>query len=411
MAKLLVIADDLTGALDSGVQLASKGDRVLVSLDRVDGMARAGAADVIVIDSESRHDSAAVAHDKVFQIAQDGLAQGIRGVYKKTDSGLRGNVGAELAAVLEATGAARLDFVPAYPKQQRTTEGGVHYVAGVPLAQSVFAVDPVNPVTCSRVSDLVHLQTDVAATSWEQGSEQEGIVVHDCATDDDMRRIAERLSQEGAGVPMAGCAGLLEMLPACSEGRTSCTLPTMSPQLVVVSGSVNAVTASQLDEAQRRGAWRIHLPVRDILTDGWDEAEARAFVTSALAQAAGSPLVLFDTIGVQLSTAELADTSLPRKISAAAGLCAALVAELSEATVMMVGGDALVAFVHDVGATLLEPLDELFPGIVVARYEGPEHEGILITKSGAFGNVGLFDEVRQVLEKNLEGTGGTKSCR
>ena len=61
MAELLVIADDLTGALDSGVQLAQKGQRVLVSLDCEHGIEHASQADVIVIDSESRHDDPRVA--------------------------------------------------------------------------------------------------------------------------------------------------------------------------------------------------------------------------------------------------------------------------------------------------------------------------------------------------------------
>lgn len=141
MAKLLVIADDLTGALDSGVQLASKGDRVLVSLDCEDGLRHAPEADVIVIDSESRHDAQDVAYQKVARLVEQALAMGVSHIYKKTDSGLRGNVGAELSAVMDASGAEHLNFVPAYPKQQRTTEDGVHYVAGVPLAQSIFSVE------------------------------------------------------------------------------------------------------------------------------------------------------------------------------------------------------------------------------------------------------------------------------
>ena len=136
MAELLVIADDLTGALDAGVQLARKGDRVLVSLDCEGGLEHASQADVVVIDAESRHDAPEVAHGKVGRLVAEGRRLGVPHVYKKTDSGLRGNVGAELSAVLDASGASHLNFVPAYPKQQRITEGGVHYVAGVPLARA-----------------------------------------------------------------------------------------------------------------------------------------------------------------------------------------------------------------------------------------------------------------------------------
>lgn len=408
MAEMLVIADDLTGALDSGVQLARKGDRVLVSFDCEDGLRHAGSADVIVIDSESRHDDASVAYEKVRSLVSEGLSLGIKRLYKKTDSGLRGNVGAELSAMLEASGATHVNFVPAYPKQARTTENGVHYVAGTPLAKSIFAIDPVNPVTCSRVDDLIHLQSDVTVTNWREGADPEGVVVYDCSTDEEMRLIADMLQSVDPDAPMAGCAGLLEMLPRCSAKDCERTPEDLDARLVVVSGSVNAVTSSQLDESERRGAYRAHLPIREILAGNWGESDACAFVGRVLVEGADRPVILIDTLGTQLSKDEIANGDTARKISDAAGLCAAVVSKATERTVMVVGGDALVGFVNEVGASLLEPVDELFPGIVLAHYEGTRASGTLITKSGAFGNVGLFHEIHQALEEKV---GGVLSCR
>ena len=409
MAELLVIADDLTGALDSGVQLASKGDRVLVSLDYTDGLSHAADADVIVIDSESRHDTPQVAHDKVAHLVEESRRRGVRRIYKKTDSGLRGNVGAELEAVITKSGASHLNFVPAYPKQARTTENGVHYVAGVPLEKSIFAVDPVNPVTCSRVDDLIHQQSKVAVMPWQDSEELAGVVVYDCATDDDMRQIASRIMSSDADAPMAGCAGLLEMLPRCSsQDGKAVAAPVLDASLVVVSGSVNAITSSQLDESERRGGYRVHLPIMQILESGWTREDARAFVSATLAEAGDNPVILIDTLGTQLGKEQIADGNTARRISDAAGLCAAVVSELTDRTTMVVGGDALVGFVGEVGASLLAPLCELFPGIVVARYEGDGRTGVLITKSGAFGNIGLFHEIHQALQEKV---GGELSCR
>ena len=403
MAELLVIADDLTGALDSGVQLARKGQHVLVSVDGVNGLNRADQADVIVIDSESRHDDPQVAYEKVACLVRESRTHGIPQVYKKTDSGLRGNVGAELAATLDASGSPYLNFVPAYPKQQRTTEGGIHYVAGVPLAKSIFAVDPLNPVTKSKVADLIHEQSDLPVASWVPDKEPEGIVVYDCSTDEEMRDIAERFAQSHEAVPMAGCAGLLEMLPGktptSDEERKALSLP---QNLVVVSGSVNAITSNQLNQAEHMGAYRRHLPVEDVLVQGWQEDDARSFVSEVLAEGSDCPVILIDTLGYQMSADQLADEANAHKISEAASLCAAVVSESSDRTVMIVGGDALVGFVEKVGATVLEPLDEIFPGIVIARYEGEKAQGTIVTKSGAFGDVGLFFDIHKALKEKVE---------
>ncbi len=403
MAELLVIADDLTGALDSGVQLARKGQRVLVSLDCEHGIDHASQADVIVIDSESRHDDPRRAYEKCAHLVKKGMELGVKHVYKKTDSGLRGNVGAELTAVLEVSGASHLNFVPAYPKQQRTTENGIQYVAGVPLAQSIFSVDPLNPVSQSAVSDLIHEQSDVPVASWSENTQLEGILVFDCATDDDMRRIAEHLAQHDGDAPMAGCAGLLEMLPShASDAASGEKSPALPKRLVVVSGSVNEITSMQLAEAERVGAYRRHLPIERILTNPWTEEEARAFVRETLEVGADSPVVLMDTLGYQLNVEQRSDSNSARKISDAASLCASLVSECRDHTVMIVGGDALAGFIDRVGATMLEPVDELFPGVVVARYEGGASEGTIVTKSGAFGDVSLFFDIHQKLKEKVE---------
>ena len=119
MIHLFVIADDFTGALDTGVQFASY-----------------GAATKVVVGT--RHLPAAQAYDTVYRLVRWAKEKKIGCIYKKTDSALRGNIGAELSAALAADGGDRLHFVPAFPNLDRVTRGGVHYIGGVPVAQSVF---------------------------------------------------------------------------------------------------------------------------------------------------------------------------------------------------------------------------------------------------------------------------------
>ena len=58
---------------------------------------------------------------------------GIPHIYKKTDSALRGNIGAELEAMMQASGEEQLPFVPAFPQIGRTTVNGTHFIEGVPV--------------------------------------------------------------------------------------------------------------------------------------------------------------------------------------------------------------------------------------------------------------------------------------
>ena len=56
MVKLLMIADDFTGALDTGVQFAVRGARTCVVTDPAYDFSRTGEdIQVLVLDAETRH--------------------------------------------------------------------------------------------------------------------------------------------------------------------------------------------------------------------------------------------------------------------------------------------------------------------------------------------------------------------
>src|SRR5262245_10463373 len=142
---LLVIADDLTGANDAGVQFALCGIRSIVFADsKIEKLPPE--YPVVVVNTESRHLPPREAAERVRKVAEIGLAAGVQYFYKKTDSTLRGNIGAELEALRQTTGASFIPFIPALPDLGRTTREGTHYVHGIPIAETAFAKDPLNPI-------------------------------------------------------------------------------------------------------------------------------------------------------------------------------------------------------------------------------------------------------------------------
>ena len=136
MVKLLIIADDFTGALDTGVQFAARGAATRVVTDLAYDFTLAD-AEVLVMVAETRHLPPEEAYDVVYRTARNAREAGIPYIYKKTDSALRGNIGSELTAVMDAAGSDTIAFLPAFPKMGRVTRNGVHYVDGVPVAESV----------------------------------------------------------------------------------------------------------------------------------------------------------------------------------------------------------------------------------------------------------------------------------
>src|SRR5919198_901112 len=130
---LTIVADDLTGACDAGTLFAGKAP-VPVTVWPTAPVA----AEVAVVDTESRHLDRAAAAARVSGAAERRPAA--TSWFKKIDSTLRGHVGAEIAALLDATGATSAVTCPALPSEGRVVLDRVLRVDGAASAQVVDVI-------------------------------------------------------------------------------------------------------------------------------------------------------------------------------------------------------------------------------------------------------------------------------
>ena len=215
MIKLFIIADDFTGALDTGVQLASAGANVLVRMDYNFNLAELPEdVEVVVVNTESRHLGPGEAYDIVYDVVERAVRHGVPHIYKKTDSGLRGNIGAELSAALDASGRSELDFVPAFPQMNRLTIAGVQYIDGIPVAKSVFGTDPFNPVKHSALEDIIGYQSETPVVlGYDQEITSPSIRVLDISSEGELLYCGQTLAKMNGLAMIAGCAGFASVLP------------------------------------------------------------------------------------------------------------------------------------------------------------------------------------------------------
>lgn len=122
---LALIADDLTGALDTATPFAAAGLEVAVAVtpDGLDDALAAGAS-VVAVSTASRALAPAEAAARVAAVARTLAAHRPRIVFKKVDSRLKGPVGAEAHAVADVFGHDRLVVCPAIPGQERFVDAG-----------------------------------------------------------------------------------------------------------------------------------------------------------------------------------------------------------------------------------------------------------------------------------------------
>ena len=359
-------------------------------------------SEVLVLCVPTRHESPEDAYDMVKEVVE--IADGKVGtIFKKTDSVLRGNVGAELTAVLEGSSANQLYFIPALPSMRRITLGGVHYISGIAVKNSVFGRDPFDPVTESYVPDLMHKQSDanIESISVEDAiskvptSEEKTIFVYDCESNDTFDAELKMLCKKGMPKLVAGCSGLAEALASRVGDESRIVDRSMEGNLTVVCGSVNPISVAQMNFAERYGFSRIHLSDNQFL--GSEEAlKATAQGVELIGKFSSGTIVdtLYANNGVQRNVTEKELEKTRSLISKRVGrLMKAMLEAGYEGRLMIIGGDTLLEFTNAIGCYELYPVCEIDPGTVVFRleYDGREHE--IITKSGGFGSEELLVKI------------------
>jgi len=418
VVQLMIIADDFTGALDTGVHFAEKGipTRVIVSSDgsssQKDTLNPEQAA-VLVIDAETRHVSKEQAFRKVYDIVAGGKKAGIPYIYKKTDSALRGNIGSELEAALAASGEKHLAFIPAFPQMNRVTKGGKQYIDGVPVSQSVFGTDPFEPVAYDSVKEIIRLQSQIpvreGAKPDEGPGQESGIVVFDAETEDDIRRIGKNLTVTGRSRLFAGCAGFALVLPELLGLR--CQVPAgtvLEEKLFVICGSVNPITRKQMAYGESAGYPRVYMAPKEKLDrEFWKSEAGDPFIRQLLEDSRNYDCVMLDSNDQkgQPKTLDYArekgmDTEQVRQgISDTFGIILKKMLDRGlQAVILVTGGDTLLGFMNEIGLRELQPIREIRPGCVLTKLFYGSREYHIITKSGGFGKEDLLWELTNELK-------------
>lgn len=406
--RLLMIADDFTGALDTGVQLAACGASTrVITGQNVFLKDYQDACEVLVVDAETRHLTSQEAYDIVYRIVSQALTLGVSYIYKKTDSALRGNVGAELTAVLDASGATQLPFLPAFPKIGRNTIAGIHYIGDKPVAESVFGADPFEPVVHSRVSALIGAQSNLSVTECkplkdESSCDAPGILVFDAENQEQLARTGDVLLKEGKLTISAGCAGFGSELPRLLKLGTGkpTPVPALDPNFLVICGSVNPITIAQADRAEKEGFLRIRLvPEQKLDPEHWISREGEQEFQILQDILGRYPCRIIDT-NDGLTNQPTADYAakhgmtvedVRQAVSRSIGyLVSRLFPNPSLGTLLVTGGDTLLQCMDYMNIHEIEPLCELDHGVVLSRFSYQGYTRYVISKSGGFGQEDLF---------------------
>lgn len=429
MDRLLIIADDFTGALDTGVQFSHMGITTQVFLhedmdwDNIEDQVK-----VLVVDTQSRLIEPQEAYKRVYHLCREAGRRGVKFFYKKTDSTLRGNIGSEIAALMDACKMERLPFIPAYPKAGRTTKDGNQYVDDIPLHRTVFARDPLNPIEEAHIPSIINKQTDkeihvIKTSHISRGlsmDEGKGIFVFDAMTEEDLVQISHMLTRRQDIMGVAGCAGFAPYLPRLfnlkSESREAGIENSLHKPILIVCGSVNQVSMSQVAYAEKQGIKSQlispHMMVQDACLNRPDYETMTENTVQALMDHGCFILKTATEKGDIIPIRDHGDgpggVSTYRMIAEFIGsLVRDVMKCINIGTLIVFGGDTALGIVEKLHCTAIIPKTELLIGIPLSTLESKLFKGTLITKAGGFGDEGtLMDIIGQRINCRKEGIRG-----
>lgn len=383
-----IIADDLTSAADGGAPFARAGHKVAVGFGH--NALPAGDVDVLALDLDSKRRSPGKAAARVGWTAD--VLGAVPVLFLTMDSTLRGHVGVQVAAALQASGRHIAVVAPAFPAGGRATLGGVQMMDGVPVHRTRFGQDLGHPVRQSRVARLfdglgLGPGVELASTASRGGALLAGVqrgarvIVADAATDADLDALVMDVRGHGT-VLWVGSPGLAQALSRAHPGTGAPRDQPTAVRPLVVVGSLHSNSRAQIAAL----------------------IEARHARTVQFGPAGGIGHAGFDAAGGGPSTVPLIVHS-PSAVSddpaAVAATLGRVVQQLARDDAMdgliATGGDTALAAARALGANGMNLWGEVEPGIPVGTLIGP-HPLPVITKAGGFGGDGtlvrLWDALR-----------------
>jgi uncharacterized protein YgbK (DUF1537 family) len=362
--ECILIADDLTGACDTGVQFArcDLSCRVQSNLSRCRAPAM---TDVLAFNTNSRGDSAVECRRKIEELAVgcSGLRANV--IFKKVDSKLRGNVGEEIATALRAFRCEASIIAPAFPAMRRFVHDGIlHWVDGSGGGQmDICGMLAQQGISREKLVLMSSTGRDPVGELNARVLDGKQFFVMDCNSQPDLDfavAVGSAISRRILWVGSAGLGIALADRMGRSGSRKSVSPMTNGPMLFVI-GSTHPASLRQKATLLRA-------------TDAV-EVEPTAEAVAVARRALRSKRHLIVTI----ERGTVGEFSLRQFFDSLTGL--------PVAALFLTGGDTAMLACNAIGAQSIDLRDEIEPGFPWGILDGGMFHGLPVaSKSGGFGD-------------------------
>lgn len=377
--QVAIIADDLSGALDTAAPFAARGGdaRVVIGLEVLAATLTAWQGqwpDVIAVNTESRHLNAEEAALRVSEAVRLLKRVGPQQWFKKIDSTLRGQVVAECRAMREALELPLL-LAPAVPAQGRVVRNAEVWVDGVPLRETDYQQDARSTPLVGPI-DHVFSTNGMPLQRYRPG-QNELLTSEDCIvdteSDEELSALYTLLLSAGAARAMVGAAGLATAIAQDCFGQIKGQFRSLHrvKSVLYAIGSRSHRAAEQFQQLRQR------LPDLDVVeacghNDLYHPDLSSCAVIPGCKNESGLPA---SQVAVAMA-AKVTDIATSWQAS-------------EEYLLFLTGGDIAMAVLTKMDVKYISVETEWSPGVALGFLDGDTRQRVM-TKAGGFGDPRLL---------------------
>jgi uncharacterized protein YgbK (DUF1537 family) len=250
--RIVLLADDLTGACDAGAAFLRTGRTVRVWFGTSVHFSTPESVQAFNTGSRSLSSSRAA---RAVSLAVTALAGDPNSLFfKKVDSAARGPLAAELLAAHRALGTRAILFAPAFPAAGRTVSDGLLEIEDAAGRHSTTRLDRLFPITArGRIFRVSHARE--LAPAVDAGKT---LLICDSSTQADLDALASA-AEDLPGLLYAGSAGLAQALAGLTRARPQEALVPSTTRTLLIAGTSHPVTKLQLQELESGDAYSVRV--------------------------------------------------------------------------------------------------------------------------------------------------------
>ncbi|MBM3236578.1 four-carbon acid sugar kinase family protein [Candidatus Poribacteria bacterium] len=415
---IVVFADDLTGAMEVGLQSFPAVVLNNVDTDAVHA-ASAESNKTIVINTQTRELSA----EQTYQVTNEkssaiSIPEGTA-TYYKIDSTMRAHIGAGIKAFKEALQCDLVVIAPALPQNGRITRNGVHYVDAVQVHETQYAKDIMTASPTSYIPAIIGYQLgesvqlislDVVQQGWQniktalEKQPQGTVVAIDAVIPEDLDNIAEAIHLLNADVLSVGSAGLFRAICRVLGRSSNQVVPIITDwtrqlpkkrkrnpkdgRIIVIAGSLNQRTNAQIETAIATLGDKVkllELDVNKVIARGKSRTtEIERLRGQILSSLQAKKHIVVRTNRTLLKCSQEEEDDIVKALGEAINDDAIIE---KSALLLLTGGQTAYFVTQVLGASGIEVKGEIEKFIPVGILIGGKYDGVpVVTKAGGFGS-------------------------